>query len=92
MLSHFDLENLGNSLIALASNSISQTIMEELIRKSREEVLNKYVSNVLEQYKQFQEMKARAKVERILKLIKGGLTQPWKIPKFILKKVEFRLL
>lgn len=57
MLSHFDLENLGNSLIALASNSISQTIMEELIRKSREEVLNKYVSNVLEQYKQFQEMK-----------------------------------
>jgi SAM-dependent methyltransferase len=52
MLSQLNLEDLGNTLIALASDTIDQDYMASLLVQSRERVMETYLKTIEEQYEQ----------------------------------------
>lgn len=53
MLAHLNLEDLGNTLIAVASDEIGQDYLESLLVQSREKVMETYLKTIQEQYEQF---------------------------------------
>ncbi|MEW6416525.1 MAG: methyltransferase domain-containing protein [Nitrospirota bacterium] len=53
IFSYLNLEYLGNSLIALASDGIEQPFLENLLHQGREQVMNTYVTSIQKQYEQF---------------------------------------
>jgi SAM-dependent methyltransferase len=52
VLSHLNLEDLGNTLIAVASDEIEQSYMEALLVRSREKVMATYLKTIQEQFEQ----------------------------------------
>jgi SAM-dependent methyltransferase len=52
MMSHLNLKDLGNTLIAIASDEIEQSYMESMLVQSREKVMGTYLKTIQEQYEQ----------------------------------------
>lgn len=55
MLTYLNLGNLGWSLIALASDKWEKSYLENLIRQSRQQVMDTYVNTIVHQYEEFKQ-------------------------------------